>query len=418
MKRIGNLWPALTSFENLFQAYRKARLGKRDRPTVQRFEFRRENELAQLRDELMESRYTPGPYRTFILHDTKPRLISASPFRDRVVHHAFCNVVEPIFERCFIHDSYASRVGKGTHSAIRRYQKFAREYAYVLKCDIRLFFPSIDHQILMEQLERKIKDLEALALARVIVGHSNRQVAVPGLFPGDDLFTAQERRRGLPIGNQTSQFFGNVYLNPLDHFIKEQLGRKAYLRYVDDFVILGNSPQELAEVRDAIEEYLRSLRLWLHPRKRVISRVEDGLRLLGFRVWPQRIELTAESVLKFRRRMRRYQRLFKDGRLSTAGLTQRVRAWIGHARFADGEEYLRRLLGDIVFSRRTVESSCLARGLVEQQRQEHPLRQPEQEHARQPEQQHRVSDCEHIASSSVATPGMHDPNVAVYGLSR
>lgn len=316
MKRIGNLWPELSSFENLYLAYRTARLGKRGQSVVQQFESRRENELAQLRDELIEGRYVPGAYRTFILHDTKPRMISASPFRDRVIHHAFCNVIEPIFERCFIHDSYASRVGKGTHSAIRRYQNFACEYQYVLKCDIRLFFPSIDHEILLAQLARKIKDPDVLALARLIIGHSNRQVAVPGLFPGDDLFTGHERRRGLPIGNQTSQFFGNVYLNALDHFIQETLHRKAYLRYVDDFVVLGDSPAELAEVRDAIEVFLRGLRLWLHPRKRVISRVEDGVRLLGFRVWPRRIELTRESVLKFRRRMRRYQRWFDDGRLT------------------------------------------------------------------------------------------------------
>ena len=234
MKRYGNLWDEVVSHENLLRAYRNARRGKRGHRRVERFEFRRESELARLREELLAGTYLPGGYRTFMLYDTKARMISAAPFRDRIVHHALCNVLEPIFERSFIHDSYASRKGKGTHAALRRYQQFARQNAYVLKCDVRKFFPSIDHQILKDRIARKIKDEDVLALAGSIIDNSNEQVSVPGHFPGDDLFTQLDRRRGLPIGNQTSQFFGNVYLDALDHFIKEDLGCPGYIRYVDD----------------------------------------------------------------------------------------------------------------------------------------------------------------------------------------
>jgi retron-type reverse transcriptase len=404
MKRFGHLWDELVSFENLYRAYRLARRGKRCRREVERFEYHREYELHQLRDELLTGRYQPGAYRTFILHDRKPRLISAAPFRDRVVHHAFCNVVEPIFERTFIHDSYASRRGKGTHAAIRRYQEFARCSAYVLKCDIRKFFPSIDHQILQERLARKIKDARTLELARRIIANSNAQEPVPGMFAGDNLLTQLERRRGLPIGNQTSQFFANVYLDALDHFVKEQLRCRCYLRYVDDFVILDDDKHRLADVREAANQFLVSLRLWLHPQKRVISRTTDGLRLLGYRVWPNRIRLTPDSVVRTRRRMRRYQRWFRDGRLSAAEVTQRIRAWIGHALQADGVEYRSDILGDIVFTRPTAEPSCSARGLLEQQRQEHPLSEPQQEHAGQPEQQQRVPIGEHSAAAPAAPP--------------
>jgi len=361
MKRIGNLWPELVSFDNLYRAYRKARRSKRSHLSVERFEHRRELELARLRAELMSGEYRPGPYRTFMLYDTKARLISAAPFRDRIVHHALCNVIEPIFERTFIHDSYASRQGKGTHAAIRRYQQFARRNRYVLKCDIRKFFPSIDHTLLNERLVHKLKDRRVLDLAATIIDHSNPQVAVPGYFPGDDLFTSTERRRGLPIGNQTSQFFGNVFLNPLDHFVQETLGCRAYLRYVDDFVLLSNDKRKLAVWRDRLEEFLLDQRLWLHPTKRVISRVEDGIRLLGWRVWPQRICAGGDYVRCVRRRMACYQAEFREGRLGAAAVRQRLRSWLGHVRMLNSTWYVARLLGDIVFSRTATEALLRSR---------------------------------------------------------
>ena len=147
MKRYKNLYPAVTSFENLFQAFKAAAKGKRGKPNVASFEFDLEENLVRLQAELRARTYRHGPYRSFTISDPKRRLISAAPFRDRVVHHALVRVIEPIFERSFIADSYANRRGKGTHAALDRCQAFCRRYGYVLQCDLRQFFPSIDHAI-------------------------------------------------------------------------------------------------------------------------------------------------------------------------------------------------------------------------------------------------------------------------------
>jgi RNA-directed DNA polymerase len=349
VRRYGNLWEALTSFENLYRAARKARRGKRSKQAVEAFEFDLEKNLVGLRRDLLERTYQPGPFRTFTITDPKPRLISAAPYRDRVVHHALCNVLEPIFERSFVYDSYACRRGKGTHAAVDRYTAFARKNRYVLKCDVRKFFPSVDHAMLLERLARKIKDPDAMWLAGVIVKHSNPQEEVPGFFPGDDLFTTLERRRGIPIGNQTSQFFANVYLDSLDHFVKERLGCRYYIRYCDDFVILDNDRRRLGDVRCAVEQFLLGLRLWLHPKKRTISRVEDGLRLLGYRVWPDHRFLDRRGLARFGRRLRTYQRLYRAGLLSPQSLTQRIRAWVGHAGHADTWRLRKDLLWGTMF---------------------------------------------------------------------
>src|SRR5262249_2317865 len=236
MKRYGYLWEGMIAFENLLRAAEASRRGKRFRPAAARFFFHLERELTGLHEELASKTYQPGPYRTFTIYEGKTRQISAAPFRDRVVHHALTGVVEPIFERSFIFDSYACRKGKGTHAAVDRCQQFARRCRYVLKADVRKYFPSMDHGILKGLVARKIKDPHGLWLVGTIIDHSNPQDPVLMWFPGDDLFTPTELRRGLPLGNQTSQFFANVYLDPLDHFVTEHLGL-SYVRYVDDFLV-------------------------------------------------------------------------------------------------------------------------------------------------------------------------------------
>lgn len=355
MKRYGHLWEELISFENFLRAYRKARRGKRGQQSVERFEFHRETEVERLRRQVAEGRYRPGRYRTFLLHDTKPRIISAAPFRDRVVHHTFCNIVEPIFERTFIRDSYASRKGKGTHAAIKRYQSFARQNAYVFKGDVRKFFPSVDHEILLTRLNRKIKDQRVLDLAASILASSESEPAMACYFAGDDLFGPSERMRGLPIGNQTSQFFGNVYLDALDHFVKEVLRCRHYVRYVDDFVILGPNSKSLADVREAVEDFLTGLRLKLHPEKRVISRTGEGIRFLGLRVLPNQVLLPRDAARRARRRFGRYSIEFSRGEIDLTTVRQRVHSWLGHTTLIHGDQYARDLLTDIVFSRSAAE---------------------------------------------------------------
>ena len=206
------MYTQLTSWDNLLLAYRKAAKGKRGHPNVAAFEYYLEDNLLALQRELYAFTYRPGPYASFTIHEPKRRLISAAPFRDRVVHHALCNIIEPLFERTFIGDSYANRAGKGTHRALDRAQQFARRYRYVLQCDVEQFFPAIDHAILRRILARKIGDERALWLCEQILQSGVGVLAEAyrmTYFPGDDIF-AVERPRGLPIGNLTSQFWGNV----------------------------------------------------------------------------------------------------------------------------------------------------------------------------------------------------------------
>jgi retron-type reverse transcriptase len=226
----------ISSWRNLLIAGRKAASGKRGRESAARFEHQLADHLLALQDELWSRRYKPGPYVSFSITEPKRRLISAAPFRDRVVHHAFCNVIEPWFERRFIFDSYANRLGKGTHRALDRLQQFSRSYRYALRMDIVQHFPSIDHFILRGILARVIKEDDILWLVDRILASGEgilKKEYTMVWFPGDDLFTPL-RPRGLPIGNLTSQFWSNCYLDPFDHFVKRELRCGAYLRYVDD----------------------------------------------------------------------------------------------------------------------------------------------------------------------------------------
>jgi retron-type reverse transcriptase len=233
MKRYGNLYSEIVSFSNLLHAARRAQKGKRFRDCVLRFNYNLEAELFALQNQLQTQTYHPGNYTTFEIQEPKYRLISAAPYRDRVVHHALCSVIMPILERTLIHDTYANRRGYGSHRALHRFTEFTRSSQYILQCDIKKFFPSIDHEILKALLRRKIKCHQTLWLIDTIIDNSNPQEPVCDYFPGDDLLTPLERRKGLPIGNLTSQCFANFYLSGFDHFVKERLKATKYLRYVD-----------------------------------------------------------------------------------------------------------------------------------------------------------------------------------------
>lgn len=333
MKTVSNLFGKVTDWDNFLLAADRAAEGRRFDKNVAAFNFRKESGILRLQRELQSKTYTPGPYTTFYVYDPKQRLISAAPFRDRVVHHALCNVIEPVFEQTFIHDSYANRVGKGTHRAIGRFQHFARRYKYVLKCDIRKFFPSIDHEILKREIRRKIACPDTLWLIDRIIDASNPQEPHVVWFPGDDLLTPAERRRGLPIGNLTSQFWANVYLNRFDHFVKETLGAPGYIRYVDDFVLFSDSPAQLAAWKAEIAAYLAGLRLLLHPRKCHIHRCERGVPFLGFRVWPRYRVVKKENMRRYRRFLAGKTRALLVGRLHPDTLESGLNSWLGHVGF-------------------------------------------------------------------------------------
>lgn len=379
MKTYNRLFNQICSFENLLLAARKAQDGKRFQEAVARFNFHLERELYRLQEELQTRTYRPGPYHEFHIYEPKLRKISAAPYRDRVAHHALCNVIEPIFDRTFIFDSYACRKGKGTHKAVDRFTAFCRKSDYVLKCDIKKYFPSIDHGILKTLFRRKIRDANVLWLMDLVVDFSNSEGGlvnesmarakkrrnIPSPYGGgDNLGTADARprpspygdeeirRRGIPIGNLTSQFYANIYLNGFDHFVKETLKCRHYIRYVDDFVVLDNDKARLHQVKAAMEAYLaQHLRLQLHEHKCQISPTKTGTDFLGYRVFPTHRLLRQTSVTRARRRLRRLQQDYAAGDISQEAVKHSVQSWLGHVKHADTYGLRRAIFSEITFRR-------------------------------------------------------------------
>lgn len=345
-----DLWPEMSTTGNLFAAAKLAAAGKRFRPDVAAFLLNLEEEVFRLRRELLDCSYRPGAYRSFLVEDPKPRVISAAPFRDRVIHHAFTRIVEPVFERRFTKDSYACRKGMGTHAALERARSAIQRSPFVLKADVVRFFPSIDQEILTRLLSRAIADEDVLRLAGVILA-GFRTEGNDAYFDGDDLFTPFERVRGLPLGNQTSQFFANVYLNPLDHFVARHLKPAAYVRYVDDFLVFADSKEQLEEERSAIEAFLGRLRLRVHPRKNRIYRSRDGVTFLGWRLFPNRTRLVRSNVTAFRRRLLALSRRYSDGRAAWGDVSQRIASWQGHAAWGNTFHAREALLSEATFQR-------------------------------------------------------------------
>jgi retron-type reverse transcriptase len=332
-KRYRDLYRRIATFETLWHAYKAAARGKRLGQEVARFEFHVEERLLELERQLLAGRYRPGGYRSFYIRDPKRRLISAAPFRDRVVHHALVRVTQPLFERAFIGDSYANREGKGTHAALDRAQHFARRYRYVLQCDVREFFPSIDHAILKDLLARKLACPDTLRLCGLILDGGAGLLDgeyTPVFFPGDDLLAAA-RPRGLPIGNLTSQFWANVYLNELDQCVKRELGCAAYLRYVDDFLLFADDKPRLWAWKEAIRERLAALRLTLHERSSTVYPVANGIPFLGFRLYPDRRRLKRRNAVMAGRRLRRAARAHARGECRMFGVWQTYLGWEAHA---------------------------------------------------------------------------------------
>lgn len=259
----------------------------------------------------------------------------SASWRDRVVHHAVYAAIAPLFEPHFIEHSYANRTGKGTHAAIAAYERFRDRHAFVLRCDIFRYFPGIDHAVLKSLLRRKIDCSRTLALLDRIIDGSNAQEPVEAYFPGDDLFAPFTRRRGLPIGNLTSQFFANIYLDPLDHFVTETLGAD-YVRYVDDFALFAASPVVLGQWRDRLVRFLEGLRLRPHPRKTWIASNDQPTEFLGLVLLPDgRRRLPEGNVRRFRNRLRSMRTRLVAGTLSNASATSRIRSWAAHAQHAD-----------------------------------------------------------------------------------
>lgn len=241
-----------------------------------------------------------------------------------------------MFEASFIFDSYANRIAKGTHRALNRCQDFARKYKYVLQCDIRQFFPGIDHEILRSILKRKNSDEQVMWLIDKIIASGEGVLSEEYemvYFPDDDLF-AVNRPRGLPIGNLTSQFWANVYLNPFDHFVKRELGCQAYLRYVDDSLLFDNDKKRLWQWRDAIIKRLFRFRLTIHPGAQPRP-VSEGIPFLGFIVFPQCRRLKCRKGIHFQRKLKKLVAGYRAGDIPLKELSASVRGWINHVRYGN-----------------------------------------------------------------------------------
>lgn len=350
MKTTKNLYPQITDFDNLHQAWRKARRGKRYKPAAATFERNLDEEITSLYQALREETWQPGGFRSFTVHEPKRRKISAAPFPDRVVHHALVNVIEPIYERKFIFDSYANRKGRGTHAALDRCTYYMRRYKYVLQYDVQQFFPAVDHAILKAILAKTIACQPTLNLCSKIIDSGVGVLSTEydmRWFPDDDLFAA-ERPRGLPIGNLTSQFWANVYMNELDQFVKHTLRCKGYVRYVDDFLLFADDKAVLHQWRDAIIAFLRGLRLTIHENRAQPKPVTHGIPFLGFTVYPDHRRLKRSKGITYRRHLKTLWRRYQSGEISREQGRTSVMAWLGHVQHGDTYGLQRKLFSEIV----------------------------------------------------------------------
>ena len=334
MKTYNNLFEEICSFQNLHQAYLKARKCKRYRNEILKFSYNLEANLTDLQKELSNQTYQHGSYREFTVCDLKKRQIKAPCFRDRVVHHALCNIIEPIFDKGFIYSSFACRKEKGTHKAIKRLKKFIKSVqsksfpkTYCLKCDISKYFDSIDHKILFSLVKRKIRDKKVLWLIKKILSSSYKEICI-----------------GIPIGNLTSQLFANIYLNELDQFIKHGLRIKYYIRYMDDFLVLNYTKRDICQTKEKIQNFLQDkLELELHPKKADISPREKSIHFLGYQIFSNYLLLRKKTVKRFIKRTKVYQKKLIRKLINKQKFNNSLYSWIIYAQFANSWRLRRNL---------------------------------------------------------------------------
>lgn len=332
-QKLEKMYEQICSYENLLFAFNKAKKRKNKRRYVKRFQRNLKENLTKLQKELINQTYQPCGLKTFILRDPKTRKISKSAFRDRVVHHALCNFIVPIFEKGFIYDSHANQVGKGTHKALKRFDKFKRKVSrnntrecYVLKADIKHYFEEIDHQTLIEIIRKKIKDEKVIWLIEKILSINNKT-------------------KGMPLGNLTSQFFANLYLNELDVFVKHKLRAKFYIRYVDDFVILHENKEQLKEWKIKINDFLKEkLKIELHPSKSHVLRLSSGINFLGFRVFYHHKLIRASNLKNFDRKFNNLRILFDEEIIGREKTLEYLEGWLAYCSYANTYKYRKHLI--------------------------------------------------------------------------
>lgn len=316
----------LYDFQNLLKAHKRARLGKQGKREVIDFEMNLSQNLCEMSEEIKNESYHISGYYSFNVYEPKERTIHALHYRDRVVQHCLCDeIIAPLFERNLIYDNAACRKGKGTLFAIRRLSEFLRTFCrehgnkgYFLKCDIRKFFDNIDHEILKDVLTRKIADTQVLALCEKII---------------DSYETAQGK--GLPLGNQTSQWFALIYLDGFDRLCKEQLHLRFYTKYMDDMIIVHESKAYLHDCLAKMRDYAEDERKLQFNQKTQIFPVKNGVEYLGFRFSLSKSgavirRLKTSSKLRYRRKLRSFMQLYRDGNIELEEIRQSLSGYHGH----------------------------------------------------------------------------------------
>lgn len=332
-----DLYSQVSNLSNLVLAYRKARKHKTRKYYVLEFEEYLQDNLKNLQEELKNQTYKPQQLKTFILRDPKTRKISKSAFRDRIVHHALVRIIEPIFDKIFIYDSCANRRGKGNLFALKRFDLFKRKVtnnlhskAFCFKADIKHYFQEVNHDILLEIICRKIKDEKVIFLIKKILANGVLQTGFCD--------------KGMPLGNLTSQFFANVYLNELDYFVKHKLKVKYYIRYVDDFVILHNSKEQLKIWKQEIESFLtEKLKIELHLDKSKIISLSKGVDFVGFRCFWYHKLLRKRNIKKMFMKVKKY----KIGEISKEKLFESFQGWNAYAKWANSYNLRRKVVQQI-----------------------------------------------------------------------
>lgn len=325
MKVYYELFNRISNPENLFAAWDEFRRGKTSKKDVMEFEWKLEENIFNLHEELESKTYQHSSYTSFYIHDPKQRHIHKAEVRDRVLHHAIFSVLNPLFEETFIANSFSCRVGKGTHegvnelySMLRRVSSNGYKPCFALKCDIQKFFDSVNHGILLDIIKRRIKDDDVL--------HLLGQIIESYITKRSTLFD----RRGIPIGNLTSQLFANVYMNEFDQYIKHRLKVKNYVRYTDDFVIVSGDQDYLKGLIAPINDFLKSeLDLNLHPNKVKICKFSQGIDFLGYVLRPHCRTVRTKTSRRAFRKIRQRVSEYKKGSLTNEKLIQTVNSYLG-----------------------------------------------------------------------------------------
>jgi len=332
MKIYKDLFNNIISAENLFLAWDKFKNGKRNKKDVQLFEWKLEENIFRLHRDLENKTYKHGAYHAFKIADPKLRNIYKAQVRDRILHHAVFQVLNPIFEPCFISSSFSCRVGYGTHKGVQYLQDVLRKVSkngsiscFALKCDIKKFFDTIDHDVLLAILKRKIKEEDTVWLLTQIIS-SFSTCSLLGI------------EKGVPIGNLTSQLFANIYMNEFDIFIKQKLKVKHYLRYTDDFIILSKDKNYLEKLNPQMVSFLHEeLRLKIHEEKTTIQKTSRGIDFLGYIVFNKykliRTKTKRRIIKKFKHKLNEY----KQGFISKNSLSQSLQSYMGF--FSHAESY-------------------------------------------------------------------------------